>query len=411
MLGKRESTTMVTPHDTKKVKVTIGHIEPPVPMDQGHPRPGPMQPEGHMPMPPQSKVTDPGQNGLPESVPGQPEDMNKFAKMGGMPMMYPMMYPFPGNGESRERLTKGMNVENGVMPNPNMMAGQMYPHPMYYPQFMMGQGMMPPYPPMNMGFQYPGGFPGMAYMNQANMMPNPKNGEQPVDQAHPGQAPEQMRDPNIHTENPLKVIKRPTVTDNQKDKPDSEEAEGAPAPQKEVLTSELVSNKENQQEEKMGKQRIEFDESEEDEETKAMNTKPKINAIPNEKVEEDVRKKEEIVAKELTEKEILMNKVKNQKALEEIKMDKKILKILAEIAKKIPKKKSRLLRNKIKWSLLEKVTFNVRKRCSSRDCLLGSAKSPLSCWEWRRSLFRKWWLSCSGTARNRRKWSRSLRKF
>lgn len=358
MLGKRENTNMVTPHDTKKVKVTMGQVNPPVEALPGQPQLDPVNPEFPMSMPPESKVTGPGQNEPPAGQSEQIGDMNKFPKMGGMPpMMYPMMYPFPGNGECRERLMEGMNMENGVMPNPNMMPGQMFPHPMYYPQFMMGQGMMPPYPPMNMGFQYPGGFPQMPFMNQPNLMQNLKNGEQPVNpnQTEPVQEP--MRDPNIHTENPLKVIKKPSVTDNQKEnaEADSEKEDAKEhAPKGEIGQMEPFSNKENQKE-ITGTQRIEFDESEDDEETKAMNTKPKINAIPNEKVEEDVRKKEEIVAKELTEKEILMNKVKNQKALEEIKMDKKILKILAEIAKKIPKKKSRLLRNKIKWSLLEKV--------------------------------------------------------
>ena len=61
------------------------------------------------------------------------------------------------------------------------------------------------------------------------------------------------------------------------------------------------------------------------------------------------------MAKEMTEKEILMKKIKNQKALEEIKMDKKKLKVLVRIAKKLQKKNSRLLRTKFKWKLLEKV--------------------------------------------------------
>ena len=275
-------------------------------------------------------------------------------------------------------------MENSMNPS-NMMPGQMYPPAYYYPYMAMNQPMMPPYQHMNMGFQYPPGFPGMGQMNmpfmnpQMNLMENLNNAQENGEIE--GQEVEKEK---IHTENPLKIIKK------KDDKQKSIELESSDSEEEEEKR-EIPSKKEKTQ-------RIDFNQSEDEVVENPEDLKPKIKTIPNEKVEEDVRKKEEIVAKELTEKEILMNKVKNQKALEEIKVDKKILKILVEIAKKIPKKKSRLLRQKIKWNLLEKVNLTnqltQRKKSSKTDYHLGSTKSRSSCWESKKTRFPKWSFNC-----------------
>jgi hypothetical protein len=263
--------------------------------------------------------------------------------------MNPALPPNMGQNPSQ-------NMNNNMPPNmnSNMMPNQMYPPQFYYPNpYMtaMNQGMMPPYPPMNMGYQYPPGYSmNMPYMNPPNLMENLNNGgNQPVEQSNGNNPKDEKTDENIHKANPLKVIRKASNNQKKIEKSESEEEEQVPE------KSPKNDQKEQKSPEKKKEiQRIDFNQS--DEEAKeTIHLKQKINAIPNEKVEQDVRKKEEIIAKELTENEILKNKVKNQKALEEIKMDKKILKILVGIAKKIPKKKSRLFRQKIKWSELEKV--------------------------------------------------------
>jgi hypothetical protein len=355
ILGKRESVAMVTSQNTKKVKVTMGEIY------ETNPESKQMEGVPEMEEIAESKVTDHGQAQIGEN--GE----NKVPEMGNMhPMMHGMMYPI-NYGRSRDGLTKAVNMENaqnlppGVNNMGNMVPNQMYPGPFYYPHpYMMNQGMMPPFQQMNMGFQYPQGYPmNMGYVNQPNLMENLGNEGQK----------EKVKEEDIHKENPLKVIRKVNNNTNQMERIKSESEESEKSEEKEE------EKKEEEKKENTVKHRIDFNQSDDEQKKESILVKSKINAIPNEKVEEDVKKKEEIIAKELTEKEILMNKVKNQKALEEISLDKGLLKILVKIAKEIPKRKKYLFREKIKWSLLERVPIipklTKRKKFSKPDYQLG----------------------------------------
>ena len=256
-----------------------------------------------------------------------------------------------------------------MMPNqmqpPNMVSNQMYPSPYYYQHYMaMNQGMVPPY--HQMGYQFPPGYQqmGMQYMNPQNNM-SLENGNN----LQPG-LDNTVIQPNPQDENkirdvkPLKVIRK--VNKNDKTNVEKQKLSSSSEGETKLDTNEKndVKIKEENSKivtksnEKTGiNKRIDFNVSDDEKPDMLINVKAQISAIPNEKVEEDVKKKEEIIAKEMTEKEILMKKIKNQKALDEIKMDKNKLKILVRIAKKLPKKNSRLLRTKFKWKLLEKVKF------------------------------------------------------
>lgn len=281
-----------------------------------------------------------------------------------------------------------MNAPNMIPPQMNqaaMVPGQMYPPGYFYPPYMqMNQNMMQGYPQMNMPYQYPPGFQmNMPFINSdaMNMMPEVDPPAEPAE-----------TEP-IHTANPLKIIKKtgnpeekkPQIEDSSSEEQSEDREEGLVDPKPSAPVEE-PSLKRKQPE------RIDFAQLEEELGVDPMLRKTKIQTIPEDKVDQDIKRKEEMVTKELTEKEILMNKLKSQKAMGEIKVEKKQLKILVKIAKKIPKKKSRLLKQKIKWGLLEEVgpRLTTRRRSSRPNCPGGSTRSRSSCSASRKTLFPNW---------------------
>ena len=105
--------------------------------------------------------------------------------------------------------------------------------------------------------------------------------------------------------------------------------------------------------------RIEFDNVEEQNLKDFEALKRTMKTIPEEKIKKDIEKKEKLIAQELNEKEIMRGMIKSNKSIDDMKVNKKKLKLLVKIAKKIPKKDSKLLRTEIKWNLLEKVTNSI----------------------------------------------------
>lgn len=104
---------------------------------------------------------------------------------------------------------------------------------------------------------------------------------------------------------------------------------------------------------KVENNRIEFDMSADDEDLEQL--KQKVKPLPRKKVEEDIKKKEELLASELNKEISKKSKINQITPIDELDINKKTLKKLTKIAKKIPKDKNKLFKTKLKYQILQKV--------------------------------------------------------